>query len=206
MSAPPVSPVETEAAATAIAPAVALRPEDPAAPAKAALLIARADGEAGETGDIIDLTPEERAEVDRLAARDREVRAHEQAHAVAGGPYAGEPRYVFEIGPDARRYAVAGEVSIDTSPVAGDPEATISKMEVVKAAALAPAEPSPQDRRVAQIADAVRRAAEAELSALRAEALTGERFEGVRPTTAALEGLYRIVGEPFAVPAADALA
>jgi len=46
--------------------------------------------------------------------------------------------------------------AIDVAAVEGDPAATIDKMDVVKAAALAPAEPSAQDRRVAALADAQR--------------------------------------------------
>ena len=43
----------------------------------------------------------------------------------------------------------SGEVSIDKSPVRGDPQATIEKMQQVRRAALAPAQPSGQDRQVA---------------------------------------------------------
>jgi hypothetical protein len=49
-------------------------------------------------------------------------------------------------------YAVSGEVSIDSSPVKGDPKATVRKMEQVVRAALAPAQPSGQDRAVAAAA------------------------------------------------------
>lgn len=98
-------------------------------------------------------------ELQRLRQRDAEVRAHEQAHAAAGGSYAGRPTYEYERGPDGRQYAVAGEVQIDTAPVSDDPEATIQKMRTVRRAALAPAEPSPQDRRVA--AEASRKEANA---------------------------------------------
>jgi len=84
-----------------------------------------------------------------LKARDQEVRTHEQAHASVGGGHTGSPSYEFEIGPDGNKYAVAGEVSVDLSPVADDPQATIAKMEQVHAAALAPAEPSSQDIKVA---------------------------------------------------------
>lgn len=115
------------------------------------------------------LTEEEQAQVDELKQRDREVRAHEQAHAAAGGAYAGSPSYEYETGPDGNRYAVGGEVAIDASPIAGDPEATIQKMEIVKRAALAPAEPSPQDRAVAAQADQTRLKAQAELRDQRAE-------------------------------------
>jgi hypothetical protein len=103
--------------------------------------------------------------VDELAARDREVRAHEQAHAAVGGQYAGSPTYSFVRGPDGIGYAVGGEVSIDTSPVPNDPEATIRKAQVIRAAASAPAEPSPQDRRVAVQAASLENEARAQLAA-----------------------------------------
>lgn len=123
------------------------------------------------------LTEEERRVVNELRARDREVRAHEQAHALVGGQYASAPSYDYQVGPDGRRYAIGGEVSIDVSAVEGDPEATIVKMEVVKAAALAPAEPSSADRRVAAIADATRTEAQADLTALRAAERRGEEVD-----------------------------
>ena len=78
------------------------------------------------------------------------VRAHEQAHKAAAGAHAkGGPTYEYQSGPDGKRYAVGGEVQIDTSPVPNDPQATIQKMQQVQRAANAPAEPSSQDRRVA---------------------------------------------------------
>lgn len=91
----------------------------------------------------------EQQELRELQARDQEVRAHEQAHAIVGGRYAGAPSYDYQQGPDGRRYAVGGEVQIDLAPVANDPQATIQKMQQVKAAALAPAEPSSADRSIA---------------------------------------------------------
>tara|TARA_R100000687_G_scaffold83699_2_gene89269 strand:+ start:56048 stop:56860 length:813 start_codon:yes stop_codon:yes gene_type:complete len=91
----------------------------------------------------------EQQEITELKTRDQEVRNHEQAHASIGGRYAGAPSYSYELGPDGRKYAVAGEVQIDIAPVPGDPQATIQKMQQVKAAALAPAEPSSADRRIA---------------------------------------------------------
>lgn len=91
----------------------------------------------------------EQQEIRELQARDQEVRAHEQAHATIGGRYAGTPSYEYQQGPDGRRYAVGGEVQIDLAAIPGDPQATIQKMQQVKAAALAPAEPSNADRRIA---------------------------------------------------------
>lgn len=95
------------------------------------------------------LTPQQRRQVQQLKRVDAKVRAHEQAHLRAAGPHAqGGPQFEFVRGPNGRRYAVAGEVSLDTSPE-DTPEETIRKMERVRVAALAPSQPSPQDRNVA---------------------------------------------------------
>jgi len=91
-------------------------------------------------------------EISELKHRDKEVRSHELAHAAVGGAHAGAPNYSFETGPDGKKYAVEGEVSIDLSSIEGDPKATIAKMQKVHAAALAPANPSVQDTRVAATA------------------------------------------------------
>lgn len=96
-----------------------------------------------------ELTEEELAMIEQLSARDQEVRAHERAHQAVAGSYAGSAAYTYQSGPDGKRYAIGGEVPIDASPIPGNPQATIAKMQVVKAAAMAPAEPSSQDRRVA---------------------------------------------------------
>ena len=97
-----------------------------------------------------ELSEEEKQQVQELKTRDKEVRAHEMAHVAAGGQYiTNRASFDYQVGPDGKRYAVGGEVSIDTSKINGDPEATIRKMQVVRKAALAPAKPSPQDRSVA---------------------------------------------------------
>lgn len=90
----------------------------------------------------------EQKQLDDLKQRDQEVRRHELAHASAGGQYAGTPQFEYTTGPDGKRYAIGGEVSIDIS-AESTPEETIRKMQQVKAAALSPAEPSAQDLRVA---------------------------------------------------------
>ncbi len=95
------------------------------------------------------LTDEEQKKVDTLKKRDTEVKAHEMAHAAIGGQYAGSASFEYQTGPNGVKYAVGGEVSIDVSKVAGDPEATIAKMEIIQKAALAPASPSSADRAIA---------------------------------------------------------
>lgn len=107
----------------------------------------------------------DQALLEQLRARDREVRIHEAAHAAVGGRYAGSASFQYQRGPDGRNYAVGGEVSISTSPVSGDPQATIEKARTIRAAALAPAEPSAQDRRVAAEAAQMEVEARADLQA-----------------------------------------
>lgn len=107
----------------------------------------------------------EREQIQILAARDREVRAHEQAHAAAAGQYGSSPTYSFVRGPDGVSYAVGGSVEVDTSPIPGDPEATLRKAQQLRRAANAPAEPSAQDGRVAAQAAQMELEARAELRA-----------------------------------------
>jgi hypothetical protein len=109
------------------------------------------------------LTSEEKKEVSRLKQLDTEVKRHEEAHYRAAGPHAlSPPSYDYAKGPDGKRYRVGGEVQIDTSKEP-DPEATIEKAEIVKRAALAPVDPSAQDRRIAALADRMIQEAELEL-------------------------------------------
>lgn len=91
-----------------------------------------------------------------LRHRDREVRNHEQAHiAASGGLLRGGASFSYQRGSDGKLYAVGGEVRIDTSPVPENPKATIQKAQQIRAAALAPANPSAQDRAVAASANAI---------------------------------------------------
>ena len=99
-------------------------------------------------------------QIKELKARDTEVRVHEQAHAAVGGQHAGSPSYEYQRGPDGTNYAVGGEVQIDVGAISGDPQATIEKMQTVRAAALAPAQPSGADRAIA--ADATQKIATAQ--------------------------------------------
>ncbi len=99
-----------------------------------------------------DLTDSEKKMINELRVRDREVRAHEQAHKAVAGNLAGPVQYSYQTGPDGKKYAIGGEVDIDTSSVPGNPEATARKAEQIIRAAYAAAEPSPQDRRVAAAA------------------------------------------------------
>jgi hypothetical protein len=119
---------------------------------------------AGSAAGEQNLTPEQQSEVAELKQRDKQVRAHEQAHQSAGAGLTGAVSYTYTNGPDGKRYATGGEVSIDTSPVRNDLSGTIQKMQRVIAAALAPADPSSQDRAVAAQANSTMTTARMELS------------------------------------------
>ncbi|NOT01695.1 MAG: hypothetical protein HOP29_13820 [Phycisphaerales bacterium] len=144
--------------------------------------VSSADGARGARGKS-ELTEEERREVEKLKERDAEVRRHESAHKAAAGSAAkGGPQFEYATGPDGRRYATGGEVQIDTSEVPGDPQATIAKMQQVRRAAHAPAEPSSQDQRVAAEASAIESRARSELAAARRDsgAVGGRETAGNR--------------------------
>ncbi|MDX3772702.1 putative metalloprotease CJM1_0395 family protein [Chromatiaceae bacterium AAb-1] len=123
----------------------------------------------------------EQAKIQELQARDREVRVHEQAHTTVGGQYAGAPSYEYETGPDGKKYAVGGEVRIDVAEISGDPQATIRKMQQVKAAALAPAEPSGADRQIAADASQKLLQAQAELMQQRGSVIAGYYQRATEP-------------------------
>lgn len=123
----------------------------------------------------------EAQDVAQLEARDKEVRIHEQAHAAVGGQYASAPRYEYTTGPDNKRYVTDGEVSIDVSKAA-TPAQTIEKMQLVQRAALAPAEPSAQDRKVAAEAAQQIATAKREEFAANSEQVTADSQQ-VTPTS-----------------------
>ena len=122
-----------------------------------------------------ELTPEEQRQIRQLESADRSVRAHEQAHLAVGGDLVrGGATFSYATGPDNKRYAVAGEVSIDASP-GRTPEDTIPKAQHIRATALAPADPSPQDRSVAARASQMESDARREVATLQQQEVADGR-------------------------------
>lgn len=160
------------------------RPADPAAtresgqkpegaPASASSAQGRTSTEA--------LSQEDLAQIQQLKARDQEVRQHEQAHLnAAGGLAVSGASYTYQKGPDGVNYAIGGEVRIDVSP-GSTPAETISKAQRIRAAALAPAEPSGQDRAVAAKAGQMEQQARTELALERLIAQQGASAESGGP-------------------------
>ena len=163
---PAPAPQEPRAVAENSAPAASQRPAEPGSESQkqdSATKDSKQEPQTDHGNDApLELTPQEQAAVRELQARDREVRAHEQAHMAAGGQHAGGATYSYDTGPDGKRYAVGGQVPIDTSE-ASTPEATIQKARIVRKAALAPAKPSAADRSVASKATAMEQKARQEL-------------------------------------------
>jgi len=121
----------------------------------------------GTSGASAQQAPSAAAELQELKNRDRAVRAHEAAHlGSAGGLANGGASYTYTRGSDGQLYATGGEVSIDLSP-GRMPEETATRARQIERAALAPADPSAQDYRVAAQARAM--AAEAELEIARGD-------------------------------------
>ncbi len=90
------------------------------------------------------LTPEQQQQVSELQRRDAHVRQHEAAHQAAGGDLTGSATFSYQVGPDGKNYAVGGEVPLQ-SRTGRTPDETIAIARRVRAAALAPSDPSPAD-------------------------------------------------------------
>lgn len=143
------------------------------------------------------LTDTELRMVKQLKQVDAEVRRHEMAHIAAGGRYiTSGANFAYKRGPDGINYAVAGEVGIDTSPVPGDPEATMQKMRQIKASALAPANPSPQDIKVAAKATSLATKAMSDLMMLQAQEKAGRQKGEFTNLEAASDSYIRVNNLP----------
>ena len=119
------------------------------------------DKNAGQK-NIGELSLEEQRIVSELQAADTNVRAHEAAHMAAGGGLTSPASYTYERGPDNKMYAVAGEVGISTGE-GNTPQESLNKAQTIRRAALAPADPSPQDLKVAAQAASMEMSARAEI-------------------------------------------
>lgn len=131
--------------------------------------------------------PEVKQEIRQLQMTEQEVIKHEQAHKSVGGELTGPVSYTYTNGPDDKRYIDGGEVSIQMKEGA-TPEETLTILQRVRAAALAPADPSPQDLRVASSATSQMQQVRSEIAAANYEEFTGSRdeedpFKGIDLTT-----------------------
>ncbi|WP_457644251.1 putative metalloprotease CJM1_0395 family protein [Persephonella sp.] len=101
--------------------------------------------------------------INQLKITEQKVKAHEMAHKIAGGDLTGPVQYKYTKGPDGKLYITGGEVPIRIKE-GKTPEETIQIAQKIKKAALAPANPSPQDRAVAAKASILEMKARMELS------------------------------------------
>lgn len=134
--------------------------------------------------------PQVQQQIDRLKQIEEKVKAHEAAHKAVGGNLASSASYSYTQGPDGRSYITGGEVQIDMSG-GRTPEETISKMQQVIRAALAPADPSGQDRAVA--AQAATQMAQAQQQKLQSDSPAAEP-DPTQPVDPVKEAIRAAVG------------
>jgi hypothetical protein len=85
-----------------------------------------------------------------LSPRGVESLQLEQVRLAAARLYArGSPQYEYRLGSDGKLYVVGGGVTLDVSPVPGNPQGTTANMEGFRRADLALGQPSVQDYSVA---------------------------------------------------------
>ena len=83
--------------------------------------------------------------LERLKQLDRDVRAHESAHAAASGVQTiGSPRFRYTEGPDGKMYAVGGEVTVAVQS-SGRPDDAMRAAQALRASALSSDNPSAAD-------------------------------------------------------------
>jgi len=124
------------------------------------------------TGTPRRLDAEQERTVTELRQRDLHVRQHEAAHQAAGGELTGAATFQYQVGPDGRSYAVGGEVPI-AARSGRTPDETISIARRVRAAALAPADPSSADLAAAASAAQLEQKAQAQKRAQQADRARG---------------------------------
>lgn len=128
--------------------------------------------------DVDEEDPDVRREIQDLTVIEDKVIAHEQAHMSVGGEFAGGASYSYTVGPDGKRYISGGEVGISI-PSVDDPEQMLRMLERVRQAAMAPADPSSQDLRVASSATSRMAKVNSEIAAKKADETYGTKeFEG----------------------------
>jgi hypothetical protein len=154
-----------------------------------------ADAEStGQSEDPVQLSDKAKALLRSLQARDQQVRAHEQAHlAASGGLAISGASYTYQKGPDGVSYAVGGEVTIDVSP-GRTPEETIARAATIRTAALAPADPSGQDRAVAAAASQMEQQAYVQL-AEQASAEVQAKLKSAYQDSASNQSTSQVKGE-----------
>jgi hypothetical protein len=144
----------------------------------------------------------EQVEIEKLKTTEREVVAHEQAHSTVGGRFAGAPSYTYTTGPGGKRYITGGEVSISISS-GKTPEETVRNMKQVRAAALAPANPSAADLAVASRASAIEASASNEASKERNAEASESKDPDNEPTTTKIDAASKAYEGAQVAPPAD---
>jgi len=148
-----------------------------------------------------------------LKSRESEVKKHEAAHILAGTGVTSGLSYTYQQASDGSSYAIGGEVTVNMQE-GSTPEETIQKAQKMKAAALAPSNPSAQDQDLAVMAMKMEANARQERAEKQKEAQeklkeTAEKFQEVAeemlagPATSPFTDLsnpMKNVGDPTYIP------
>ena len=136
--------------------------------------VQKVDSNDSKKDNTQELSSEELRVVRDLTTRDTQVKTHEAAHQAAGGGMIGAASYTYQQGPDGKMYAIGGEVPISVKSGA-TPEENIANARQIMAAAMAPANPSPQDYAVASSARVMQIKAEQQLAREKLEEMSGTK-------------------------------
>lgn len=121
-----------------------------------------------------DVSRQVELDIARLKAAAQQALRNRAAQMAAGGAVVSNgATYAYSIGPDGQLYATGVTLSYDTTPVTDNPQATIQKMQRVRAAALASSTPTAADYAAAATATQVEMDARLELVRQMAERYLG---------------------------------
>lgn len=99
--------------------------------------IIKSDSHTETSTNNLKLSQEEQKEVEEMRRINGEVKRRELAHRAVAGNYArGVISYEYETGPDGKKYAVEGHITIDARPILNNPEASIRKAQAIKSVKL----------------------------------------------------------------------
>ncbi len=105
-------------------------------------------------------------EIEQLEQREDMIIAHENMHMQVGGSLASAPSYIYETGPDGKKYVSGGTVNMKL-PSSGSLEKKMNDLKTISKAASAVSNPSGADIKTASIASALYKSIKDELAVMK---------------------------------------
>ena len=94
-------------------------------------------------------------ETSKLKDQESSIVSHVQAHLSSGGSLVSSPSYLYTTSKDGRRFISSGDVSFKAFGMAGDPSLQLYLAKAIQKVALAPRDPTPRDRSISILAQAL---------------------------------------------------